>query len=79
MADIEKEKQDIPIAEGEALQQPLDEKAEDGTIAPHPPGADNVVMKDGIRVHPQPTSDPLDPLNWTTFQKHTILAIIMYK
>ncbi|KAL2865160.1 putative MFS transporter [Aspergillus lucknowensis] len=33
----------------------------------------------GIRVHPQPTSDPLDPLNWTRLQKHTILGIVMFK
>ncbi|KAL8731708.1 MAG: hypothetical protein Q9181_004207 [Wetmoreana brouardii] len=36
------------------------------------------VSKDGMRVHPQPTADPLDPLNWSSFRKHTILAIVMY-
>lgn len=30
-------------------------------------------------VHPQPTSDPLDPLNWSRLQKHTILGIVMLK
>lgn len=29
--------------------------------------------------HPQATSDPLDPLNWSSFRKHTILAIVMLK
>ena len=37
------------------------------------------VTKDGIRLHPQPTSDPLDPLNWLTFKKHLILSIVMWK
>ncbi|KAL8934248.1 MAG: hypothetical protein Q9216_006001 [Gyalolechia sp. 2 TL-2023] len=36
------------------------------------------VVKDGLRVHPQPTADPLDPLNWSTWKKHAILAIVMY-
>ncbi|KAL9024743.1 MAG: hypothetical protein Q9196_006288 [Gyalolechia fulgens] len=36
------------------------------------------VVKDGLRVHPQPTADPLDPLNWSALKKHTILAIVMY-
>lgn len=26
---------------------------------------------------PQPVDDPLDPLNWSFFQKHGILAIVM--
>lgn len=35
------------------------------------------LMKNGIRIHPQPTSDPLDPLNWSTLQKFSIVAIVM--
>ncbi|KAF1991444.1 MFS transporter [Aulographum hederae CBS 113979] len=34
-------------------------------------------MKDGFKLHPQPTSDPLDPLNWSSGRKHGILAIVM--
>lgn len=37
------------------------------------------VTKDGIKLHPQPTSDPLDPLNWSSLWKHTILGIVMLK
>ncbi|KAL4740944.1 major facilitator superfamily domain-containing protein [Aspergillus similis] len=37
------------------------------------------VEQNGLRVHPQPTCDPLDPLNWSRLQKHTILAIVMLK
>ncbi|OJI95949.1 hypothetical protein ASPVEDRAFT_145481 [Aspergillus versicolor CBS 583.65] len=37
------------------------------------------VERNGIRVHPQPTADPLDPLNWSRLQKHTILGIVMFK
>jgi MFS family permease len=37
-----------------------------------------VLSKDGFALFPQPVlSDELDPLNWSSFQKHTILAIIM--
>ncbi|TKA80451.1 hypothetical protein B0A49_01893 [Cryomyces minteri] len=36
-----------------------------------------VLERDGMRLHPQPTSDPLDPLNWTSARKHSILAIVM--
>ncbi|MCJ1470298.1 hypothetical protein MMC07_008943 [Pseudocyphellaria aurata] len=39
---------------------------------------DLVITKDGVRLHPQPTGDPLDPLNWSSVKKHTILAIVMY-
>lgn len=34
--------------------------------------------KETIPVHPQATTDPLDPLNWTSFKKHTILGIVMW-
>ncbi|KAL4901609.1 hypothetical protein BDW74DRAFT_170065 [Aspergillus multicolor] len=44
------------------------------------PGSDTLpIEQNGIRVHPQPTSDPLDPLNWSRLQKHTILGIVMFK
>ena len=36
------------------------------------------ISKDGVKLHPQPTADPLDPLNWSFAKKHTILAIVMY-
>lgn len=36
-----------------------------------------VLKHDGLKMHPQPTSDPLDPLNWTSLRKHSILAIVM--
>ena len=37
------------------------------------------VTKNGMRLHPQPTADSLDPLNWSSFKKHLILAIVMWK
>ncbi|CAG8893645.1 unnamed protein product [Penicillium egyptiacum] len=37
------------------------------------------VNKIGIRLHPQPTADFLDPLNWSSLQKHGILSIVMFK
>ena len=39
---------------------------------------DVAVSKDGLKLQPQPTADPLDPLNWTSWKKHTILAMVMY-
>ncbi|RHZ68073.1 hypothetical protein CDV55_107689 [Aspergillus turcosus] len=35
--------------------------------------------QNGVRIHPQPTSDPLDPLNWSRLEKHTVLGIVMFK
>ena len=40
---------------------------------------DHSVMRDGVKLHPQPTVDPLDPLNWSSLKKHTILGIVMFK
>ena len=37
-----------------------------------------IVSKDGVVLHPQPTADALDPLNWSSWKKNTILAIVMY-
>ena len=40
-------------------------------------GQDVLLAKDGHTVLlPQPSSDPNDPLNWSTFKKHLILIII---
>lgn len=36
-----------------------------------------VLEHDGSTMHPQPTSDPLDPLNWSSIRKHGILAVVM--
>jgi hypothetical protein len=37
-----------------------------------------VLSKDGLPLFPQPVlGDNLDPLNWSSMQKHTILAIVM--
>ncbi|CAZ85746.1 unnamed protein product [Tuber melanosporum] len=34
--------------------------------------------KDGIELHPKPTADPLDPLNFPRWQKWTALGIVMW-
>lgn len=39
----------------------------------------NMIANAGTKQHPQPTSDPLDPLNWSKFRKNSILAIVMLK
>ncbi|KAK5081879.1 hypothetical protein LTR70_008441 [Exophiala xenobiotica] len=39
---------------------------------------EGAIVRDGMRVHPQPTSDPLDPLNWSSLRKHSILFIVCF-
>jgi len=58
--------------------EPLSEKLAIETDATPSVTVEHVVTRDGFRMHPQPTTDPLDPLNWTSFQKHVILAIVMF-
>ncbi|KAJ0425378.1 major facilitator superfamily domain-containing protein [Aspergillus carlsbadensis] len=51
----------------------------DNIVQEKPPGINiDPVEQDGVRVHPQPTSDPLDPLNWSKLQKNGILGIVIY-
>lgn len=57
-------------------------KQEPGTDRPpHAPidsaQGDIILSESGIVLHPQAVKDVLDPLNWSNFQKHTILAIVM--
>jgi hypothetical protein len=40
---------------------------------------EGAITKDGLKVHPQPTTDPLDPLNWSPWRKNSLLAIVMIK
>lgn len=78
MMDSTKEMGGVPVTVREANQEPWKEKVEDSTVTTSAT-VENVVTRDGFRLHPQPTSDGLDPLNWSFFQKHTILAIVMFK
>ncbi len=56
-----------------------DSKLEHPVDVGHSTITDELVLgKDGFPLFPQPVlSDDLDPLNWSSVQKHTILAIIM--
>ncbi len=38
----------------------------------------NDVIRDGVRLHPEPTCDPLDPLNWSRWRKLVVLGIVMW-
>ncbi|KAJ5653260.1 Major facilitator superfamily domaingeneral substrate transporter [Penicillium lividum] len=42
-------------------------------------GTQIAINEPAIKLYPQPTSDALDPLNWSSFQKHIILSIVMFK
>jgi hypothetical protein len=46
-------------------------------IPPDTQQGEVILSENGIVLHPQAVDDALDPLNWTSFQKHTILAIVM--
>lgn len=54
-------------------------KRDDAAAGSHAESMDQGVTRDGIRLHPQPTADPLDPLNWSRLQKNSILGIVMLK
>ncbi|BFZ63344.1 hypothetical protein YB2330_004466 [Saitoella coloradoensis] len=38
----------------------------------------NLKTRNGIVLMPQPSSDPADPLNWSSFRKHMAMATISY-
>lgn len=46
-------------------------------VPPETQQGEVILSEHGIVLHPQAVDDALDPLNWTSFQKHTILAIVM--
>ncbi|KAK5077894.1 hypothetical protein LTR51_000076 [Lithohypha guttulata] len=41
--------------------------------------AQTTILSHGLPVFPQPTADPLDPLNWSSVHKNSILAIVCLK
>ncbi|KAI6855169.1 hypothetical protein D0864_11734 [Hortaea werneckii] len=52
--------------------------AKDGEVqTASPVGVPLVKAHTGMSLHPQPTTDPLDPLNWSPVRKHSVLAIVM--
>lgn len=65
------------------------EKIDEPVTSTRPPGLEPsssvsqatyelVLSKDGFPLFPQPVlGDDLDPLNWSSTQKHTILAMVM--
>ena len=50
----------------------------DKSVAEKSRGAETDVTTKESQVHPQPTSDPLDPLNWPRWRKFIILGIVMW-
>jgi hypothetical protein len=38
---------------------------------------DVLILDNALKLQPTPTLDPLDPLNWSSAKKHSILAIVM--
>lgn len=52
---------------------PIVDDAENGYVQELAPA-----KVDGIELHPKPTSDPLDPLNFSRFRKWTCLGIVMW-
>ena len=70
-----KSSSDIETSHQVMKEAPTSEKAPSDPEA----GEAATIMKDGAKVHPQPTADPLDPLNWSSWRKNTILGIVMFK
>lgn len=67
-------KEQILMVEGDEFRS--DEAGNEKGKVPHV--EHHIVSKDGVVLHPQPTADALDPLNWSTWKKISILAIVMY-
>ncbi|KAI9847086.1 MAG: hypothetical protein M1837_003204 [Sclerophora amabilis] len=40
--------------------------------------SEGLLTRHGLKLHPQPTGDPLDPLNWSFWRKHMILGIVTW-
>ena len=62
-----------PIIPGTAAPSTLDKEKLETTE-----GLEPIVTKNGIRLFPQPTNDPLDPLNWSRWRKFLILGMVMW-
>jgi hypothetical protein len=69
------------MAEAEKTEKPFDPPTAPGLPLNDSLGhvTDELVLsKDGLPLFPQPVlGDDLDPLNWSSVQKHSILAIVM--
>lgn len=66
---------DVPSEKESKFLEPADCTAdsEPGHVTP-----EVLLDKNGFRLFPQPVKgDNLDPLNWSSLQKHVILAIVM--
>jgi hypothetical protein len=63
----DKDTSTLPLKEKTDNEKGMIPSSEEGDVAGH-----RILV-----LHPQPVDDPLDPLNWSFFQKHGILAIVM--
>ena len=72
------DEKDEKIIEASKADAPVDEAPIYGD--PEKAGTEIITLsKASLPLHPQPTSDPLDPLNWSKWRKHGILGIVMLK
>lgn len=78
MAQVFREKEIEKIARASEKGNLPNYDSEKDVVAEEGPSAGLALSKDGLIVHPQPTADPLDPLNWSSLKKNTILGIVMY-
>lgn len=62
------------------IEAPQVETVDGHTLPPDNPISGQAVILDprGLPLVPQPNSDPLDPLNWSRFQKALVLFVISY-
>lgn len=68
------EEENVPVVERDEF--PSNDVGNEKGNVPHV--EHHIVSKNGVVLHPQPTADALDPLNWSAYKKNSILAIVMY-
>lgn len=68
---MEEKKVDEPVTNGDAFSGDQEKQ--------HVAEPQTTFVRDGLAVFPHPTSDPLDPLNWSWGRKHSILAVVCLK
>lgn len=66
-----------PTVPGAAAQTTSDRQEPETTQSPEPI-VTTIVTKDGVRLFPQPTNDPLDPLSWDPGRRNRVFCIVWW-
>lgn len=63
----------LPHVPGTVLLDEISANTQETVNLKHGTGKDEHII-----LAPQPSEDPNDPLNWSSFRKHLVLAILLY-